>query len=181
MCSMLDRINVVGSSGSGKSTVSKSIALKLRHPVIQLDQLFWRQDWTFVTEDEMIALIKDKLSQPKWVLDGNFNKFEPIKWQEVQMVVWVDTPFILNLWQVFRRCIKRAISQEEVWEGSGCRESFRRSFFSKDSIILWVLKTWGSYRRIYSGYIESNEYPHIKWVRLRSRKEIQNFIDSLPG
>ena len=39
------RINVVGTSGCGKSTVAKRIAERLNVPYIQLDELYWKPNW----------------------------------------------------------------------------------------------------------------------------------------
>ena len=37
------RINIVGTSGCGKSTVGKHIAERLNIPYIQLDELHWKK------------------------------------------------------------------------------------------------------------------------------------------
>lgn len=46
------KINVVGTSGSGKSTVARQLAEKFSVPYIELDKLFWRQDWQGTPDDE---------------------------------------------------------------------------------------------------------------------------------
>ena len=47
------RINVVGTSGCGKSTVAKRIAEKLNVPYIQLDELHWKPNWVESTDEEL--------------------------------------------------------------------------------------------------------------------------------
>ncbi|HIA42625.1 MAG TPA: AAA family ATPase, partial [Gammaproteobacteria bacterium] len=36
------RINVMGTSGSGKTSVARRIAKKLNIPYVELDELFWK-------------------------------------------------------------------------------------------------------------------------------------------
>ena len=43
----------------------------------------------------------------------------------------------------------RAASKRELWPGTGNRESFRRSFFSRESIVLWTVRTYAKNRRKY--------------------------------
>lgn len=45
------KINVIGTSGSGKSTVARGMTQKLNIPYIQLDALFWRADWQGTPDD----------------------------------------------------------------------------------------------------------------------------------
>lgn len=66
--------------------------------------------------------------------------------------------------------------QEELWEGTGNRESFRKSFFSKDSIILWTIKTHRSVRVKYESYMQDPKYSHIKFVRLKNHREADEFL-----
>ena len=51
------RINVIGTSGSGKSTFSERIAKKLNIPYIELDALFWNANWTESTNEEFFPKV----------------------------------------------------------------------------------------------------------------------------
>ena len=69
---MVMRINIVGTSGSGKSTFGKSIAQKLNAPYIQLDELHWKANWEESTDEEFFPKIEKALSSDRWILDGNY-------------------------------------------------------------------------------------------------------------
>jgi len=56
------RINVVGASGSGKSTFARALAKRLMIPVIEMDALFWSQNWTPVAESEFITKLGREVS-----------------------------------------------------------------------------------------------------------------------
>ena len=59
---LLKRINVVGTSGSGKSTFSKNIARKLNAPYIQLDELFWNPNWKESSDEDFFPKVEKALS-----------------------------------------------------------------------------------------------------------------------
>ncbi len=172
------KINVVGTSGSGKSTLAKQLAEALNAPYIQLDQLFWRADWQGTPDNEFFVALEEALvaSPEGWVLDGNFDRTRHVKWREVDMVVWIDYPFRRVFSQAFNRAVKRIISQEELWTGTGNRESFRKTFLSRDSVLLWSLKTWRQNRKRYFADMLNPCYAHIQFVRLTSTKEAQALV-----
>ena len=76
----MKRINVVGTSGSGKSTISKKLAENLGVPYIELDALFWGPNWTTTPDDEFFESLEKQLTATDgWVLDGNYSRTTPIK------------------------------------------------------------------------------------------------------
>jgi len=170
------RVNVIGTSGSGKSTFSKRLAQVLGFKYVEMDKIFWGPQWKWPSDEEFFGNLKQALDDKQWVLDGNYNRTLPIKWEKVDMVVWLDYSFPLTLYQAVKRALVRSITQEELWEGTGNRESFKKSFFSKDSIILWTIQTHSSVRKKYESYMQDSRYAHIQFVRLQSRKEAQKFL-----
>lgn len=59
------------------------------------------------------------------------------------------------------------------------RESFRRAFLSRDSIIWWTLKTWKNNRQRYQSDMTDPAYRHIRFVRLRHPRQTEDFIRQL--
>lgn len=177
--SSFTKFNIVGTSGSGKSTVAKLISEKLSIPYVEMDRIFWKPEWTTPSGEEFLSLLDSELKQDSWILDGNYTSSVPIKWKEVQVVVWIDLPFSITLYQAVKRAMIRSITKIELWPNTGNTESFIKSFLSKDSIILWTIQTYSKVKLRLEGYMEDDQYSHIKFVRLKSKKEIKNFLDSL--
>ncbi|HHZ8493427.1 TPA: AAA family ATPase [Enterobacter mori] len=174
------KINIIGTSGSGKSTLARRIATELSLPYIEMDRLYWRPDWQGTPDEVLLKTLAETLAAtPGWVLDGNYNRTRPVKWREVDLVVWVDCGFLRTLWQAVTRAFKRAWHQQVLWPGTGNRESFRRSFFSRESIIIWTLKTWRSNRERYEADMQNPQYAHIRFVRITRRQEAEALISSL--
>lgn len=173
------RINVIGTSGSGKSTLAKRLAGKLNVPYIEMDVLYWRTNWQGTPDEELFARLEQLLAQPGWVLDGNYNRSRDIKWRNVDIVVWVDYGFWRTLRQALLRAIRRAWHRHELWPGTGNYETFRRSFLSRKSIILWTLKTWRTNRARYEADLADPRYQHVRFVRLTSPRQANEFLATL--
>ncbi len=175
----MNRINVVGTSGSGKSTFSRKLANRLNYPYLEMDALYWKADWQEPSDEEFFALLDKQLANEYWVLDGNYNRTAPIKWANVNTVIWVDYSYTRTVYQAVKRAFIRCITRKEIWPGTGNVETFKKSFFSQDSVILWTLKTYKSNRRRYQRLIENPDYQHIKFIRITSPRMATAYIDEL--
>ena len=171
------RINVVGTSGSGKSTFCKELSKVLSLPHIEMDAIFWGPNWYWPDDEEFFANLKNELSRDAWILDGNYTRTIPIKWKNVQMVIWLDYSFQRTLLQAVKRAFLRSLTREELWANTGNKESFRKSFFSKDSIILWTIKTHKRVRKKYEKLMMDETYSYIEFLRLRSPEEAAEFLN----
>ena len=108
------RINIVGTAGSGKSTFARLLAENMNAPYIQLDELHWKPNWTESTDEELFPKLENALSSERWVLDGNYTRTIPIKWKRVQMVIYLDLPFLIVLYRITWRSLLRSIKNEEL-------------------------------------------------------------------
>ncbi|AHF78544.1 Adenylate kinase [Sodalis praecaptivus] len=173
------KINVVGTSGSGKSTFSRRLAAQLAIPYIEMDALFWQPNWTPSSDAAFFARLEQALAQAHWVLDGNYHRSCGIKWRQAQMIVWLDYSLTRTLWQATARAWRRSWRQQEIWPGTGNRESLRRSFLSRESVVLWTLKTYRSNRRRYLAIQQDPRYRHVQFVPLRSPRHAERFLSQL--
>ena len=171
------RLNVIGTSGSGKSTLGRQLANQLDLPFVEMDAVYWGPNWSEPTEDELLARIGEVTSGERWVLDGNYSRTTPIKWQRVQLIVWVDLPFWLTIGRVTRRSLRRSIRGEEIWQGTGNRESLTGTFLSADSVILWAIRSYRRNRDRYSKLMRAPKYSHVPFVRLTSERDVREFVD----
>jgi adenylate kinase family enzyme len=177
--SLYKKINVIGPSGSGKSTLAKEISNTLSIEYIEMDKLFWKANWKESTKEEFLNNLEDALAGESWVLDGNYTSAIPVKWKRSELIVWIDLPFHLVFWQALCRAIKRIVSKKELWAETGNIETFKRTFLSKDSILLWTIQTYPKVKKRFESYMNDKKYSHLFFVRLKSRKETREFIKSL--
>ena len=169
------RINVIGTSGSGKSTFARNLAEKLDLPYLEMDAIFWVPDWIFPEDKELFSKLSFALEGESWVLDGNYTRTLPIKLENVDTVIWLDFNFPRTLYQAVARAFYRVFSQEELWPGTDNRETLRK-LFSRESIILWTIRTHGRNLKKFTGYMESPDFSHIKFIQLRTPREAENYL-----
>lgn len=176
---MKTRINVVGNSASGKSTFARALAVRLDVDYIEMDALFWKPNWGESTDAEFLQSIEQRtLGKSGWVLDGNYTRTIPTKWQEVEQVIWIDTSFGRNLYQSIYRALNRCMSKKELWLGTGNVETWGK-LFTKDSIVWWMIKNHRRNRGRYLRMMADPAYSHIEFVRLRSSSEIDDYLDQI--
>ena len=175
MIVLILKINVVGTSSSGKTTVSKKLSDILSISHIEMDALFWGPNWEPTSPKEFRVKLRSALKVDSWILDGNYTRTTPIKWESVNVVIWLDFSFIRSLLQALKRAIKRIIEREELWSGTGNIERLS-NLFSKDSIVLYTIKSHRRVRIKYEAYSESGHYPNIQFIRLRSPRKVESFL-----
>ncbi len=144
-----------------------------------MDALFWGPNWTQSPDDVLRARVADAVQGDRWVIDGNYSRVQSIIWDRVDTVVWMDYPFRTVLWQLFWRTLRRVISREELWAGTGNTERWGNAFASKDSLFLWLLNTYRRTRRRYARADASPENSHINFVQLTSRSETRKWLSDL--
>jgi len=171
----ISRINIVGTSGSGKSTFAKALAEKLSCNYVEMDAIWWKENWQNISEEEFLLRLETTLAGNNWVLDGNYSVTTPIKWANVQMVIWLDLPFHITLYRAVKRAVLRAITKQEIWHGN--RESWRK-LLSKDSIVWWTLTTYKRNILKYEDLMCDQQFGHIQFVRLRNLKQVHEFLAS---
>ena len=171
------RISVVGTTGSGKTTVARQISSLLKLPYIELDALYWDENWKGVSDPVFRERVISAVKAEQWVIDGNYSRIRSLVWERADTVVYLDYSFWRTFWQLFTRTIKRSIQQKELWHGN--REDLRRSFFSSDSIMLWMLKSYKRRRKQYAILMQQPENVHLCFVQLKTPRTTKAWLSSL--
>ena len=172
------KINIIGTSASGKSTFGRKLAQAINAPFIEMDTLFWGPNWRKSTDAEFFKKLETALSSQTWVLDGNYSRTTHIKWKEVDTVIWLDYSFSKTIYQSVSRAIKRAYFKTELWPNTGNYETFG-NMFSKDSIIWWCIKTYPKIRKRYKEIMSDPKYAHIQFVHLKNANDAEEYILAL--
>ncbi len=172
----MQRINVIGTSGSGKSWFSSKLASCLDVAYIEMDALNWKPNWQEASNQEFVDCLTQACSVDAWVLDGNYSRTNEFKWQRVDTIIWIDYGFMRTFFQVVKRSFHRAWTQTEVWKGTGNRESFKRSFFSSESVIHWMLINYRRNKKRYAKLMANPPNSNIKCIHIKSVNDAKNFL-----
>jgi adenylate kinase family enzyme len=139
------RIHVTGPTGAGKSTLCRRWSAATGAPHIEMDSLYWHPGWIASSQEDFLARLAEAVAGEAWIADGSYSWSWPSLWPRCQAVIWLDPPLALAFPRLARRTIRRITAREELW--NGCRETWSRSFFSRDCILAWQVRTWRDRRR----------------------------------
>jgi adenylate kinase family enzyme len=173
----MERIVVIGTSCSGKTTFARELANILGIEHIELDELYWEQNWKERDSEQFKSLVKSRTNKERWIADGNYSVVRDVLWARATTIIWLNYSFPIVLYRSIVRSFKRSITKEVLFSGN--KESFRRSFLSKESIILWVINTHSEKRRWYSLLLSSSLCANIEVIEFQKTNETKKFLNSL--
>ncbi len=168
--------------GGGKTTLSCALGDKLQLPVVELDALHWLPGWVERDSDEFQKLTRDTIDAYPggWIVDGNYGgKIGGTVLEQADTLIWLDLPFHTISWRVFKRSIERARDRQVIC-GENV-ESWRQSFLSRDSLLLFLLnrRLFGHKASIQRREALIDEHgSQAQLIRLRSAKSLNHFYES---
>ena len=168
----MQRVLVIGSGGSGKSTVASQLGELLKLEVNHLDKFYWRAGWVEPETDEWIKIVNDLIERDSWIIDGNYGGTLARRLAACDTVIFLDLPRTLCLWRVLVRSLRyRGRTRPDMAEG--CDEQLTWEF------VKWV---WGYPRTRRPGVLKklSELSAGQKVFRLRSTREVRRFLEA-PG
>ncbi len=169
----MQRINVVGTSCSGKTTLARAIAMRRNLPCVELDALFWGPGWEPVPPHLFRSRVSDVVAADTWVVDGGYSTVRPVIWDRADTIVWLDYPMRTVLARWAWRTLIRLRTREEFWPGTGNRERLSH-IVGRDSLLWWILSTHRRRRRTMAAALAAR--PHLRHVRLRSPAEAERWL-----
>ncbi|HEY1230483.1 MAG TPA: AAA family ATPase [Ramlibacter sp.] len=175
----LQRVVVVGMSGAGKSTLARQLSRALGAPHVELDALFWGPHWEPHLPAEFRAHVAAAVQGERWVVDGNYSSVRHIVWPRATAIVWLNLSLPRVFMRVIARTVQRAVSGEALWSGN--RESLQRAFFSRESILLWVLRNHAKRRQQFAALRQAAGDAPPAWIELRSPREVAAWLRSVEG
>ncbi|MGI0494446.1 AAA family ATPase [Alkalinema pantanalense CENA528] len=173
----MQRIAIVGTTGSGKTTLARRVAELLDLVHVELDGLQWEPHWTPAEEATFRDRITQALSGDCWVVDGNYSRVRDLIWQRADTIVFLDYSFWVVFWRLLGRTWRRSFYREELWNGN--RENFQLSFLSSDSVLWWMVKTYRKRRCEYPLLFQRSDYAHLSVIHLTSPQQTEQWCAQL--
>ena len=170
----MKRVNVKGTSGSGKSTFGEALAKRLGVAYVELDALHHGPNWSEPTAEEFRAKVQAAMDAAPdgWVIDGNYeSKLEDTVIGAADTIVWLDLPFWVKARRLLRRTAHRIRHDVELWSGN--KENWRNVLIGRDALFWWMVKGHFRHRRQWPRRYDGD----LRFVRLRSVDEAKDWLE----
>ncbi|MGY2806467.1 DNA topology modulation protein [Bradyrhizobium sp. USDA 4506] len=126
----MQRVLVMGSSGSGKSTFARRLSAMTGIPAVSIDALFWKPGWVESGRDEFERRMTEAAQEPRWIMDGNYMRHGAgqLRRELSDTIIWFDLPRSTCMLGIFRR-IAGSYGQVRPEMAEGCPEKIDLEFF----------------------------------------------------
>lgn len=168
------KIMILGSSGTGKTTLGRILSKKLNIKALPLDSVYWKKDWNNISKEDFNTYMKNFLTKNKsWVIDGNYmnNKHFKYRLDSADIIVYLDFGTQLSLQGIHKRAneYKHQVRSDMA---EGCVEGIDQVFLQ---YVTFFNRFKGKYLKS-----EISKYKNKKQVHIfKTRKELYNWVDSL--
>ena len=126
----MQRVMVMGSSGSGKSTFARRLSEMTGIPFVSLDTLYWKPGWVPSDNAEFGQRVAEVVRQPQWVMDGNYTSSGAgeLRRHSSDTVIWFDLPRRTCVFGIMKR-IAGSYGKVRREMAEGCPERIDFEFF----------------------------------------------------
>ena len=171
------RYLVIGTSGAGKSTFAQQLAAAVPCRHLELDALYWGANWQAVPNEQFVPAVAAASHSERWVADGNYSAVRHILWPRATHVIWLN----YSRWTVFTRLLRRTfvVATTKAPLSHGNRESLRRAFCSRDSVLWWSMSTYAKNQSKYAALRASNAFAHLQWSEFTHPSQALTFLQQL--
>jgi len=143
--------------------------LGLRH--VEIDALHHGPNWESCGEDVLRERVLAATEGDGWVIDSLYHQMlGDLVPERADLLVWLDLPVPLVMWRLVRRTYVRKRDRVVLWNGN-----LEPAWPDSVRYLMWpALKRAFENRRRLPG-----RYPHLRVVRLRSDREVSEFLQSI--
>lgn len=158
--------------------MARRLSERMGAPHVELDALFHGPGWQPADADAFLAAVERATSDDTWVVDGNYRAVvgEGPVWARADTVVWLDLPRRVVMRQVVLRTLRRGLRREVLWNGNREPLAGLLRWDPERSVVRWAWTTYDERRRRLEAAMASPSCTHLRFVRLRSRAEVEAFV-----
>lgn len=164
----IKRIYIIGTSGSGKSFLSKKLSEKLNIPCYDLDDIFWYKKYTKKRNVSARKKLLAKISRKdKWIIEGVFGSWIETAMKKADLVIILDIHIARMAWRILKRYFKRSGAHEESFKDALYLVKYAHSYKK------------GGHSSSYNIHISLVKKHKLKYIILKNTKQINRFIEKI--
>ena len=110
------KIHIIGSVGSGKTTLAKELSARLQIPYYELDNIVWKRHKSGDirrTENERKVYLQTIIDSGCWIVEGVHNE-EWVKnsFQHAELIIFLDTNYSIRSYRIIKRFVLQKLGLE---------------------------------------------------------------------
>lgn len=117
------KIAIIGSPGSGKSTLSLKLHKIFNLPLYHIDQYFWKPGWQRPDREEFRIIHNNLCDKSEWIIEGMAVSHFGYRLARVDMIIFLDIPLYICLYRIFKRAFTN-FGKVCFSSAPGCPEGF---------------------------------------------------------
>ncbi|UOE94659.1 AAA family ATPase [Alkalihalobacillus sp. LMS39] len=119
-----NKIHIIGSVGSGKTTLAKLLSKQRNIPYCELDNVVWdrtESEDRRRTDEQRDKLLKTVISKQTWIIEGSHHKWVSASFAAADVIIFLNTNYRTRQ----RRIIKRFLLQKLTIEKAHYKPTWR--------------------------------------------------------
>lgn len=112
-----NKIHIIGSVGSGKTSLAKEISSKLDIPYYELDNVVWfrhKSGDIRRTELEREEYLNSIIQSGSWIIEGVHNKDWVVNcFINADLIIFLDTKYSIRTYRIIKRFMKQKLRLEK--------------------------------------------------------------------
>ena len=166
---MLNRVAIIGNSGSGKSHLAESLSAIYPVPVIHLDEIFWMPGGfnEKKPKDEVKIEIERKRKDDSWIVEGVFGELAELFLPRTKSLIFLDMD-----WPTCRAgLMARGSESSRQLSAVAAEENFEK-------LLLWAEQYWARTNSCSrSGHLQLFSNFVGQKFRFTCRAELNEFLE----
>lgn len=138
------KIHIIGSVGSGKTTLAKKLSSQLNIPSYELDNVVWKRAKTGDirrSEEERDQYLNTIISSESWIVEGVHHKWVFQSFKNADLIIFLDTSYSKRNIRIVKRFFLQKVGIEKA--------NYKPSFFIFKKMFEW------------NSYFENKSKPEI--------------------
>lgn len=112
---MIKKIHIIGSIGSGKTTLAKQLATQLKIPHYELDNIVWERQPDGDKKRSIAARnarLNKTIQKEAWIIEGAHHTWIVPSLEEADLIIFLDTKLTTRKRRILTRFIKQKLNIE---------------------------------------------------------------------
>lgn len=115
--SIIQKMHIIGSVGSGKTTLARRLSVKLSLPFHELDNVVWKRNKSGDirrSEEERDSLLEELVHTTSWIIEGAHHSWIEKSLQRADLIILLDSSYRVRTCRIIRRFIRQKVGIERA-------------------------------------------------------------------